>query len=87
VSPVRYLSQAAIGRALGVSRYAIVKMRARHEDFPQPDAWVLNDMNEASTVNSAPLWLPERLPEIIAWRKSLPGRGAGGGRPPRAAPE
>jgi hypothetical protein len=29
------------------------------------------------------VWLAGQLPQIDAWRKSLPGQGAGGGRPAR----
>ncbi|SCE91503.1 hypothetical protein GA0070607_3161 [Micromonospora coriariae] len=30
-----------------------------------------------------PYWLPRQLPAVDEWRRSMPGRGAGGGRPPR----
>jgi hypothetical protein len=77
---VRYLGQAAIGRQLGVSRHLVATWRNRYRDspapFPEPDAWI-----EESDGRDVPGWLPSRIPEIRAWRSSLPGQGAGGGRP------
>ncbi|WP_062429910.1 hypothetical protein [Herbidospora daliensis] len=75
----RYLGVLGIGEALGVSRHAVHKWRARHpagsaHPFPDPDA----------EIDGAPGWRPDRLGEIVRWRESLPGRGAGGGRPSAA---
>ena len=72
----RYLGVLGLAKALGVSRHAVHKWRARHpggspHPFPEPDA----------TVDGAPGWRPERVEEIMHWRDGLPGRGAGGGRP------
>lgn len=69
--PTRYIGIAGIAREFGVTRQAVQHWRKRHRDFPEPDA----------EVDGAPLWLPERLPEIKAWEASRPGQGAGGGRP------
>ena len=66
-----YLSQADVGRALGVSRHVVGAWRRRHKDFPAPDA----------TVSGSPVWLAKRLPEIREWEANRPGQGAGGGRP------
>jgi len=73
--PEEYLSQAQIARALGVTRQALSVWRARYEGtatpFPEPDV----------TAGSSPGWRAARLDEIRAWRSTLPGQGAGGGRP------
>lgn len=75
----RYLGVLGIGEALGVSRHAVHKWRARYpgdsaHPFPDPDV----------EIDGAPGWRPDRLGEIVRWRAGLPGRGAGGGRPPAA---
>jgi hypothetical protein len=72
--PEQYLSASDIGALLGVSASAVKTWRLRHPGFPAPDAL---------TGRSHPVagWLPSRIPEIRAWRATLPGRGAGGGRP------
>jgi hypothetical protein len=74
-----YLGVLGVAEALGVSRHAVHKWRARYprdssHPFPAPDV----------EVDGAPGWLPERLEEIMQWRTGLPGRGAGGGRPTAA---
>ncbi|MEV4173194.1 MULTISPECIES: hypothetical protein [unclassified Nonomuraea] len=79
---VSYLGVLGIAEALGVSRHAVHKWRSRHpgdstHPFPEPDV----------EIDGAPGWRPERLPEIVRWRDSLPGRGAGGGRPTAARQE
>jgi hypothetical protein len=83
---VRYLSQAAIGRQLGGSRHLVGTWRNRYKDtptpFPEPDAWTGDDDDDDRSV---PGWLPGRMTEIRQWRDSLPGQGAGGGRPRRDA--
>jgi hypothetical protein len=80
--PARYLGQAAIGRRLGVSRHQVATWRNRYRNsptpFPQPDAWIGDGEEDERAI---PGWLPGRLEEIREWRKSLPGQGAGGGRP------
>lgn len=43
--------------------------------FPEPDC----------IVGVVPAWSGEREPELLAWASTRAGRGAGGGRPPRAA--
>lgn len=83
---VRYLGQAAIGRHLGVSRHLVGTWRNRYRDtptpFPEPDAWTGDGENDDKAI---PGWLPERMDEIRAWKASLPGQGAGGGRRPQDA--
>ncbi|WP_327089531.1 hypothetical protein OIE66_02585 [Nonomuraea sp. NBC_01738] len=77
-----FLGGAGIAEALGVSRHAVQKWRTRYpgdssHPFPEPDV----------EVDGLPGWRAERVDEIIAWRRGLPGRGAGGGRPSAARQE
>jgi hypothetical protein len=72
----RYLGVLGVAEALGVSRHAVHKWRSRYPSdsahpFPEPDV----------EVDGAPGWAARRVDEIMQWRESLPGRGAGGGRP------
>jgi hypothetical protein len=72
-----YLGVIGIAESLGVSRHAVHKWRSRYPSdsshpFPEPDV----------DIDGAPGWRPPRLDEIMQWREGLPGRGAGGGRPP-----
>ncbi len=53
------------------------KWRARHpagstHPFPEPDV----------EIDGTPGWAACRVGEVEQWRAGLPGRGAGGGRPP-----
>ncbi|UBU11392.1 hypothetical protein [Nonomuraea gerenzanensis] len=78
----RYLGVLGVAEALGVSRHAVHKWRTRHpggseHPFPEPDV----------EVDGAPGWRADRVQEIVRWRESLPGRGAGGGRPTAARQE
>lgn len=45
---------------------------------PAPDGYLGQGRN-----GNRPWWRAERAGELAAWRESLPGRGAGGGRPRR----
>jgi hypothetical protein len=77
--PQRYLGVVGIADALGVSRHAVHKWRSRYpagSGHPFPEADV--------EIDGAPGWWPERVDEVREWRAGLPGRGAGGGRPPAA---
>jgi transposase len=69
----KYMSQAELARELGVGKSTVNVWRTRYGDFPEPDV----------IVGEAPGWLAERLPEILRWKESRPGQGAGGGRPRR----
>lgn len=78
MSPRRYLGLTGIAERLGVTRAAVAKWRSRYpagsaHPFPEPDVEIDGGF---------PGWLPARLPEIEGWRAGMPGRGAGGGRPP-----
>lgn len=70
-----YLSAAQLARELGVTRQAVAVWRRRYAGtatpFPEPDVMT----------GSSPGWRAGRLTEIRAWRDTLPGQGAGGGRP------
>lgn len=73
--PVRYNSAADLAALFGVKPGTIETWRARHPDFPEPDAYVGRYAG----------WLPSREAEMRAWQASRPGRGAGGGRPRKSA--
>lgn len=74
-----YLSAADLARELGVARQAVSVWRARYAGTPTP-------FPEPDTVTGRTAgWRRERIPEIKAWRESLPGQGAGGGRPRKDA--
>ena len=71
-----YLGVLGLAEALGVSRHAVHKWRARYpatssHPFPAPDV----------DVDGMPGWSPRRVDDVMQWRENLPGRGAGGGRP------
>ncbi len=84
MSAARYLGQAAIAREMGVTRDLVATWRSRYRGtrtpFPEPDAIV-----GESAGRDVPGWLPERMGDIRAWRASLPGQGAGAGRPRKAS--
>lgn len=80
----RYLDRAEIGAWFGVSGDAVRKWQQRYaapdsgyRPFPGPDV----------IMGRSPGWSPHRETEIWAWKKGMPGRGAGGGRPPKSQPE
>ncbi|MCI2418715.1 hypothetical protein MOQ72_14840 [Saccharopolyspora sp. K220] len=80
--PVQYLGASGLAGRLGVSRSAVTKWRERYgpdsaHPFPVPDV----------EVDGVPGWRPTRVSEVEYWRAGLPGRGAGGGRPPAAERE
>jgi len=82
VSTVRYLGVNGLAERLGVTRHAVDKWRSRYpvestHPFPEPDVEI---------DGGVPGWLPIRLAEIEQWRADMPGRGAGGGRPPMRPP-
>jgi hypothetical protein len=73
----RYLGVLGVAEELGVTRHAVHKWCSRYpadsdRPFPEPDA----------EIDGIPGWRVERLADIKRWRECLPGRGAGGGRPP-----
>ena len=51
---------------------------AKAPSFPQPDVYLGEGSPQAG-------YLEGRLEEITAWRESMPGPGAGGGRPRKDA--
>jgi hypothetical protein len=80
--PIRYDSAADIAALFGVKTGTFETWQIRYGPdrtpeqiakapvMPQPDAYI------------GPFagWLPRRREEFREWKKSLPGRGAGGGR-------
>jgi transposase-like protein len=77
MSAAQHLGVSGLADALGVSRHLVSKWRSRYgtdsaHPFPEPDV----------TVDELPGWAPARVAEVERWREGLPGRGAGGGRPP-----
>ena len=78
----QYIGVVGVAEALGVSRHAVHKWRSRYpadsrHPFPEPDI----------EVDGVPAWRPDRVQAIVQWRQTLPGRGAGGGRPTAARQE
>ncbi|WP_049575645.1 hypothetical protein [Nonomuraea sp. SBT364] len=78
----RYLGVLGVAEALGVTRHAVHKWRARHpggseHPFPEPDV----------EVDGAPGWRADRVREIAHWRAGLAAGGTGGGRPTAARQE
>ena len=78
MSTARYLGVSGLAERLGVTRHAVDKWLKRYpadsaHPFPAPDVEI---------DGGTPGWLPARLSEIEQWRAGMPGRGAGGGRPP-----
>ena len=75
--PVRYLRIAGVAEQLGTSPGALFQLMSRHAGWPQEDAEFVPGRHGKPERG----WLPERLPEWKTWKASLPGQGAGGGRP------
>jgi hypothetical protein len=77
--PIRYNSTADLAVLFGVRQNTVDQWRSRYRgtpaQFPDPDV----------TIGPFAGWLPGREAELLAWRRSLPGRGSGGGRPRRKA--
>lgn len=75
--PTRHVGVYEVARALGVDQRTVSKWIDRYpprmgvRPTPTPDV----------TVGSIMGWHPERIDEWRAWRASMPGQGAGGGRP------
>jgi hypothetical protein len=75
-TPTQYMSAADIAALFGVKPGTVETWRSRYADFPVAD--VVVGIGHDKPVMG---WLPTREPELRAWEKSRPGRGAGGGRP------
>jgi hypothetical protein len=67
---------------LGLTPAALAKAMQRHPGYPQPDATIAPGRGRNGKPDEG--WLPSRQREWEAWKASLPGRGAGGGRPRKA---
>ena len=77
--PARYLSVAGIAASLDIKPATLAQAIWRNPDHPVPrhDAEIMPGHGKGPDKG----WLPGRIPEWKVWRASLPGRGAGGGRP------
>ena len=78
--PIEYMSVADIAALFGVAPGTVEKWRQRYPEgsatpFPAPDA--ITGIGHGMRFRG---WLPKRADEFRAWKASLPGRGAGGGR-------
>jgi hypothetical protein len=81
-TPTQYMSAADIAALFGVKPGTVETWRSRYPDFPVAD--VVVGIGHDKPVMG---WLPTREPELRAWEKSRPGRGAGGGRPRKRVSE
>lgn len=72
------MSAADIATIFNVKPGTVEKWRQRYDDFPPADA-IVGIGHDRPIVG----WLPEREEELRKWHAARPGRGAGGGRPPR----
>jgi hypothetical protein len=83
--PARYLSVAGIAVELGIKPATLTQKAWRHHGthpVPAHDAEISHGYGPDKG------WLPSSLPAWRAWLESLPGQGAGGGRPRKSsAPE
>lgn len=80
---IRYVGVAGIAKWFGVEPKTVTKWLIRYAEthpWPKPDAQI------GEGEGAVRGWLPERETEWRAWKASLPGRGAGGGRPRKTAP-
>lgn len=85
---LEFLSAADIAEHFGVNADTVQHWRDRYgPDRPPAELAKAPPCPEPDVALGAKRrlagWRPDRLPEWDAWRASLPGRGAGGGRPPR----
>jgi hypothetical protein len=92
--PVVYLTAADIADHFGVRAQLVQQWRHRYRPgrsaeaaakaptCPQPEPGVQVGRRRPQAV-----WREDRLAEWDEWRASLPGQGAGGGRPPGSAGE
>ena len=67
---------------LGMELNALQVGMKRHPDYPPPSVTI--SPGRRDNLNRADWgWLPATRDAWKAWRAAWPGRGAGGGRPPR----
>lgn len=74
--PIQYMSVADIAALFDVAPGTVEKWRQRYDNFPVPDAVI--GIGHGMPIRG---WLPDREAEFREWKKTMPGRGAGGGRP------
>ena len=80
--PLRCVGVAGVAVWLSMTPPALAKAMERRPGWPVPDAEIEQDRPDRPYRG----WLPGRRGEWEAWKASLPGRGAGGGRPRKTAP-
>lgn len=66
---------------LGLTPAALSKAMRRHPDYPKADVTISPGRGKDGRPDEGWLPTPARRAEWLAWEASLPGRGAGGGRP------
>jgi hypothetical protein len=73
--PLRLVGAAGVGEWLDVSTQAVALYRARYANTPHP--FPAPDIEISTAVENVyiPGWRPDRKPEFVAWKKSLPGLG------------
>jgi len=83
---VRALSDTGVGELLGVSADTVIKFAsltkraARGASFPLSDWWSEHPLPaEDGRQRRSRYWLADRADELLAWNRSRPGVGAGGG--------
>lgn len=78
-TPLRCAGIAGVAAWLDTTPGALAKAMQRHPNWPVPDAEITPGRGPGDDVQRG--WVDERRGEWEAWQASLPGRGAGGGRP------
>lgn len=81
--PLHCAGVAGVAQWFGVKPETVTKWMLRHPGYPEPDVTISPGRNGRPDQG----WLPEREAEWREWKASLPGQGAGGGRPRKPAEE
>lgn len=77
ITPLRCAGIAGVAAWLHLSPAALAKAMDRHPGWPAPDT----EITPGRGGHPERGWVDERRGEWEKWKASLPGRGAGGGRP------
>lgn len=80
--PLRCAGIAGVADWLSMTPAALAKAMDRNPDWPGEDV-TIDQKRDGHPYRG---WLPERRAEWEAWKASLPGQGAGGGRPRKSPP-
>lgn len=76
---MKILGTEEVGALLGINAATVLKYLhwceegGRYEDHPFPEP--------AGIVSRVYYWTEEQVPQILEWKRTRAGRGAGGGRP------